>query len=284
VQPPSCLTHASVLALGAFLSSCSTPVRSGSDPRPDALTRLEPSPEEVRPLPAPSDAHDPALALYAVDLPISEPAMAPLPSLPPLQDRRRSRDTEWGPGQALLQGFLGATLYQEVERSGGGPTVEDDDLLEVPAIGGGGQWKIFGEGVDVGMEGMLAFSWRANATAFAVGSGGVAVAVDVDLLLFDLYGGPFVNVFLGDHVRLYAAAGPLMQWGQYEQTGPSLDGNGSGFGVGLYARTGIEMLVGAGTWLGFGVRWSDSKLDLDDNQGELDLNGFQIAFTVSRFN
>jgi hypothetical protein len=190
----------------------------------------------------------------------------------------------WRQGAPLMQGFFGAVLY-EGERSGGTrPEVDIEyDDMQVPTIGGGAQWKLAGDRIDIGVEAMLAFSWRSDATAIAVGGGGAAVAVDVDLFVFDLYGGPFASMFLGDNVRLYASVGPLMQWAEYEESSLFDDGNSSGFGLGYYARTGLELMVGRGSMIGMGVRWSDSAVDLSSESGDLDLRGVQIALTFSQF-
>lgn len=203
----------------------------------------------------------------------------------PLAPAPRIRDWNWRPGQTLLQGYLGAAKYTTIERSGGGgqPTDgSDDSLSQMPVIGGGGQWKLAGDKLDIGFEGMIGFGWRAGATAFVSSGGGGAVAIDVDLSVLELYGGPFASVMLGDRVRLYGGAGPLMQWAWYDQGGPEA-GSGDGFGLGYYARTGLEMMLGSGSLAGVGVRWSDSTVDLSGNQGDLDLAGFQMMFTLAYF-
>jgi hypothetical protein len=165
----------------------------------------------------------------------------------------------------------------------GGSEIDGDqgDVDQLPLIGGGGQWKLGGEKVDFGLEGMLSFSGRANAEAFAVGGGGAVVAVRVDLLIFELFGGPFANIFLGDNARIYVGAGPVLQWVDYSQDGNNLDADGSGFGSGLYARTGFEFGIGPGTMLGFGVRWSDTTVDLGGGLGDLDIDGIQAVLTVT---
>lgn len=249
-----------------------------SEPTPEALAALDPAPSEGAP--APSDAVD------AVDLSL----LAELQALG--MTERRSHDApsalgeppRWMIGQTVMQGYLGAYEFETVERTGGStPDVDgsDDDLSQLPAIGGGAQWKLLGERVDIGLEAMFGFGWRANATAFAAGGGGAVVAVDVDMLLIDLYGGPFVSMFLGERVRAYGAAGPLMQWSEFEQDGTGVQGSGSGFGTGWYGRTGLEFRVRPGLMVGGGVRWSDSTVDLDNNLGDLELEGLQWAFTVS---
>ena len=200
----------------------------------------------------------------------------------PREERGRP---QWDTGAALLQGFLGVSAFERVSVDGeGGARVDGDDgdLDQLPLIGGGGQLKLGGERVDLGVEGMLSFAGRADAEAFAVGGGGAAIAIDVDLLLFELYGGPFASAFLGRGVRVYAAAGPLMQFAEYDQSGDGLDGDGSGFGAGWYARTGLELVLPSKTLIGLGVRWSDSTVDLSGDLGDLEMEGIQALFTVSR--
>jgi len=193
----------------------------------------------------------------------------------------------WMKGQMVLQGFLGASEYQNVKRTGGSfPDVDGsgESSAEMPLLGGGAQWKLGGEKIDFGVEAMFSFSWRANATAIAVGGGGAAIAVDVDTFLFEIYGGPVANMFLGDKARVYVSAGPLMQWASYDQYNSTwgYNNSGSGFGTGLYARTGIEFGLADRTMMGLGLRWSESNIDLDNGLGELEMDGFQITFTVTR--
>lgn len=271
------LTAASALLLAA----CST---SGNLDAPFGPRPLSPLEERtLAPMPAPAPAADQAapsaaapLDLRWQDFAVASVADASEPE--PAQGRPR-----WRQGAALMQGFFGAVLY-EGERSGGSrPSVSVDyDEMQVPTIGGGAQWKLAGERIDVGLEAMLAFSWRSDAAAVAVGGGGAAVAVDVDLFVFDLYGGPFASMFLGDNIRVYASVGPLMQWAQYEESSLLDDGNSSGFGLGYYARTGLEFVLGRNSMIGFGVRWSDSQVDLDSDSGDLDLSGVQLALTFSQ--
>lgn len=195
---------------------------------------------------------------------------------------RRKSGFPWAVSQPLMQGFIGASSFSRVETEDGSVDGDEGDVDELPLIGGGAQWKLGGRGVTFGLEGLLSFAWRANAEAFAIGGGGAVVAVDVDVLLFELYGGPFASLFLGDKLRLYGAVGPLLQFADYEQTGGGLAEDGSGFGAGWYARTGLEFALPSRTLIGFGVRWSDSSVDLDGDLGDLEIEGLQAVVTVSR--
>lgn len=238
-----------------------------------------------------ADVHEADAVSFAPSRDLSEPLpLVPGDELinqgpPPPSGPRPPARPLWMPGQPLMQGFIGVSEYSDVERSGGGtPDVDGDDgdVGEMPVLGGGAQFKLGGERLDYGLEGLFSFGGRANAEAFVVGGGGAAVAIDVDLLIFDFYGGPFVSTFLGDKLRLYAGAGPILEWADYEQENNLFHDHGSGFGYGWYARTGLEFVLPSRTLLGFGARWSDTEVDLDGGLGDLDVNGFQLLFTVSR--
>jgi hypothetical protein len=261
-----------------LLAACATAARDpGSpdripEPVPTTASELITAPVVVSPIPA--DAMLAGTDTAARGEVRSSPGHQGQPqSQAPASGRRRWRD-----GGAMLQGYLGATIY-DVERTEGGVTVTADDV-EIPSIGGGGQWKLGGERIDFGLEGLLGFNWRSGSTAFATGGGGAVVAVDVDMFLFDLYGGPFASMFLGDAARVYVGGGPLMQWVFYDE-GPN--GDDSGFGLGYYVRTGLEFGLGGGSLLGAGVRWSDSSVDLGGSLGDVDVDGFLWMITYSYF-
>ncbi len=215
--------------------------------------------------------------------PATIPSALPLQGFYPIDEEEGPLD--WERGQALLQGFFGVTSFDRVSVDGGVAEPVDGDegeLDELPFIGGGGQWKLGGDRVDIGLEGLLSFAGRANAEAFVIGGGGAAIAIDVDLLIFEMYGGPFASVLLGENLRLYAAAGPLIQFADYEPADIDESESGSGFGTGYYARAGIEIVLPSRTLLGVGVRWSDSTVELNHGFGDLDMEGLQAMITVSR--
>lgn len=204
------------------------------------------------------------------------------PSAPPATPGERP---EWRKNQTLMQGFIGVSFYDEISREGGSlPDVDGDsgDLDQLPLIGGGAQVKLGGEKFDFGFEGFFSLEGRANAAAFVAGGGGAAVAVDVDLLIVDIYGGPFVSKFLGDKVRVYGSVGPLIQFANYDQEIAGANDSGSGFGVGWYARTGVEFVMASRTMIGLGALWSDSSIDLSGELGDLEIQGTQVFLTLTR--
>src|SRR5262245_28583781 len=156
-------------------------------------------------LPARTAARDHALPLTDTTptADVVSPQGPPAPQGPP-----PSRNG-WRPGEAALQGYLGASWLELDTKGNSIASIQDDDI-SFPTIGGGGQWKLAGDQVDFGLEALFAFSWRGNVAAFAVGGGGAAVAVDVDLLMWDVYGGPFLSIPLGGRARIYGGAGPLL--------------------------------------------------------------------------
>jgi hypothetical protein len=226
--------------------------------------------------------HAPAGPQPAAD-PAPSPDLAASPDLAPEPDaqgpQRQASGPRWRRGQALQQGFIGVSTYDEVSREGGRfPSLDGDqgDLDEMFLLGGGGQWKLSGDELDFGMEAFLALQGRGDAEGFIVGGGGAAVAVDVDLMIFDLYGGPMVSTFLGDSLRIYVGAGPMIGWAFYDQA--SVDG--SGFGYGLYARTGLDIVLGR-FMVGAATRWTDAHYDLGGGLGDIDLDGFQWMITFT---
>src|SRR6185436_15697759 len=119
-----------------------------------------------------------------------------------------------------------------------------------------------------------------------VGGGSVVVVADNDIFLFDFFGGPFFDLMLGQRTRVYVGAGPLLQWGSVDlDWNQPIQGHvhssDSGFGVGWYARTGIEFAMRPGLQIGFGIRWVDSYLDLSGDIDRLDFEGEQYYLTVT---
>ncbi|MFT7485038.1 MAG: opacity protein-like surface antigen [Candidatus Paceibacteria bacterium] len=191
-------------------------------------------------------------------------------------------------GAVIIQGAFGAAAYEEVRRSGGeNPPLGDNggDLRQMPLIAANWQTVMGGDRVDFGIEAGGALGFRSDSTVVATGGGGLLVGVDVDLFLFDLSVGPFINVNLGEKFRVYGAVGPLMQFANYSQDSKvdaiHVDDTGTGFGLGWYSRLGAEMAVGSGMMIGIGGRWIDSRVDLSSNLGDLDVKGAQVFLTFS---
>ncbi|MFT7671243.1 MAG: hypothetical protein ACI8X5_003960, partial [Planctomycetota bacterium] len=122
-------------------------------------------------------------------------------------------------GQVLIQGMLGATMLDEVQRTGGTNPADGDStdgLSQMPLIGGNWQMVMGGDRLDWGVEVGGSLGWRSSQTYVNVGSSGLVVAMDVDMFMLDLSGGPFASINLGEKLRAYGAIGPLMQFVNYE--------------------------------------------------------------------
>jgi hypothetical protein len=152
---------------------------------------------------------------------------------------------------------------------------------EQPFFGGGGQWVLGGGALDYGVEAGAAFSMWAEAEAIIAGGGGALIAVDVDLFLLDFYGGGFASVFLGRNLRLFAAAGPLLQLAFHDQSGDDFDEDGTGAGLGWYTRGGLDVILPSGLMVGLGVRWTDARVDVGSDLGDLELDGIQVYLSAT---
>lgn len=233
-----------------------------------------------------------ALTLLSLAVGCAAPA-TPVPAawssspqrFPPWEERPRELGPlPWEVGQARPTGYLAVTEYSDITltNSSFGSELVDDDY-SVPAIGGGAQFKLGGDRVDLGLEFLIAFSGRGNVAAFASGGGGTVVAVDIDLLIWDLYGGPFLSLWVTENVRIYGAAGPLVQFADYDQSAgdEAYEEDGSGFGTGWYGRVGIDFFTTWHTTIGIAARFFDTNIELDNSFAELDALGAEYAFTVT---
>lgn len=191
-------------------------------------------------------------------------------------------------GGVTAQGFLGVAEFDELDlsvRPGLGEVVDVDEPT-LPLVGGVVQRPLNSSRVEVGIEGGLSFAWGDGDALVAVGGGGALVVADNDLFLGDLFGGPYARAPLGSRLQVYAAAGPLLQYGRAEldyrndlDEPVSLDDDG--FGLGWYARAGFELALDPGTWIGLGARWVDSGVDLGDGFDDYDFEALQLLLTMS---
>jgi len=189
------------------------------------------------------------------------------------------------PGQIVTQGMIGAGLLTEVERSGGtnppeGP--QPDDLERHPLIAGAFQWPLWGRRLDAGLELGGSLGFQSGGGYVSAGGDGLVVAVDIDMYVFDLYGGPFLSTALGESVRVWASAGPLMQFAEYDMDGAEgVSNRDSGFGTGLYGRAGIDVVVSKTMMVGVGARWLDTRASLGGTLGHLDMQGTEVFVTFT---
>lgn len=270
-------------ALLAFTGCATTAPMNFAPATSSATPSVEPATERAAAAEPTVVAH----ALPAEYAPVFDPQGSSVrPTYEEYQQReQRAFEQRWAPGQAVLQGYIGAAQLDEIRRTGGNlPPIDgsSDSLSQYPIIGGGAQWKLAGRRVDFGIEGMFNIAWRSGGTAFASGGGGLTVAVKVDLWMVDFYGGPFLSIPLGRKARAYGGLGPMMTFASYDQNAPTgaNSGNSTGFGTGVYGRFGIEFETWKGTFVGFGARYQDNTIDLN-SMGDLDVQGWQYFVSVT---
>lgn len=186
--------------------------------------------------------------------------------------------------------MIGVSSFETAQRLGGTDPdagIGSDDLEHLPLIAGAFQETLRdGERFDFGFEGGAAVGFTSTGGfVLASGAGGLIVAVDIDLLLVDLFMGPFVSLHVGKSMRFYAAAGPLVDFATYSHEGTQgateIDTHGTGLGAGWYARGGAEFLFGEQYMVGVGYRWFDSTVALSGDLGRLDLVGSQVFVSLS---
>ena len=191
----------------------------------------------------------------------------------------------FGPG-AMAQGWLGLAELEvgDVELDPSLGSYDSDDA-SVPVIGGAFQQPLAGKRVQLGLEGGLSIDWEGDIDAIVAGGSGLYVSASSDLFLTDFFIGPYVDTWLGKRMRLYGAAGVLMQYGAIDAewvdaTQGDVQISEDGFGGGLYGRAGIEFLLPQGMLLGFGLRLVDSTLDFGGPFDDYDLTPLHYLVPV----
>lgn len=186
-----------------------------------------------------------------------------------------------------VQAIFGAAEFHDLEVERVDPSdptrVAAADLSTMPVLGIAGQEPLAGHDLEVGLDGGLLVSWESDgATVRSAGSGTVIVAVDVDLVVLDVFFGVYASTILGDQLRLYAAAGPSVMWGTADYRDEIGEDQGSGFGFGGYVRGGAEYRLADRSFLGVGARGVINEIDVGGSLGEADLDGWQVFLTFTQ--
>ena len=87
------------------------------------------------------------------------------------------------------------------------------DLSNLISVGGAGYKSLADDQLGLGIEYGGIFSGMLDDTDSTARNGKFYVKADGSLFLLDLFLGPQVNAQLGDKVRLYCGAGPLLMIG-----------------------------------------------------------------------
>lgn len=143
-----------------------------------------------------------------------------------------------------------------------------------------------------GWEGGASLAYERNTTFFLYVDGGAtgSISVDSDLWTGDLSAGGFISLAPTDWLRFYLSAGPQLYWGlvkskddepeiePYTQQNPNnnatiiidTSNDDSDFGVGLYGRAGVDLILSNGFIIGASVRQTTTDLDFSAH-GDVDL-------------
>jgi hypothetical protein len=194
-----------------------------------------------------------------------------------------------------VQAMLGATKYSDLNFSSTGSedftTFSQSEFTWVPLLGISARLPLVQKNFDAGLDGGALFGWRSERVSAYGQNGTIYVRIRNSLWLIDLFFGPYISTQIKDHTRLYAGAGPLLLTGHYERktkehlmNAPGDNSSGSSssaFGVGLYARGGVEFRLPDDSWMGIGVRGFTTELDFDNVSGTTDVDGIQLIITYS---
>lgn len=156
---------------------------------------------------------------------------------------------------------------------------------DMPLLGGAVQLARMGRTVQLGFEGGATLGRDHREGEVAISD--IITDARSEVLLADLFAGLYVGTMLGERLRFYAGAGPVLQYARAEvrfvdDSGDPVAAVGSGLGLGLYGRAGVDVTVADGLLLGAGVRWIDSGLDLGGDVEELDPRAVQVVLTLSK--
>jgi hypothetical protein len=181
------------------------------------------------------------------------------------------------------QALLGAAKYENLTFNfEDGPSGAESDLSLIPQLGGAWTTRPRGDRFQYGLETSFLIGFQLDKVRFAsTTNSALYISVSTSMWMFDLAGGPYANLYLdpGRNVRLYAGGGPLMTYASYRAESEFDDGSEdvttqeNAFGIGVYARTGIEFRLARYGMLGLGARGTWANVDFSDVGGRSELVG-----------
>lgn len=188
-----------------------------------------------------------------------------------------------------VQGLLGVVQYENLKFDAPDSTTPKEvDVSLIPQFGGAWMTKPWGgDRFQAGLECSFLLGMRFDKLNYLYAGGqGIYVSLSVSMWTVDLAGGVYANIFLdsGKKVRIYAGAGPLINYANYRtESDYSTDGTNSvpadvsdgesAFGIGVYARTGVEFRIHYRGTVGLGARGSWSNVDFTEYGGSSELVG-----------
>jgi len=211
----------------------------------------------------------------------------------PTSSTTRNTDYNFWESNYSIQALAGAAKFGNLEfdmpDSSESKTV---DLSLIPQIGGAWGTRPWGKGaLQFGLEATFLFGFQVDEINYiTAGGSGLRVSIDASMWMFDLAGGAYMNYFIGKNrnVRLYVAGGPLLIYSDYQVDRDYADAtqddeseSESAFGLGIYARTGLEFRIYEYGMLGLGIRGNWANLDFTEVGGSSDLSGLAAYITFT---
>jgi hypothetical protein len=202
-------------------------------------------------------------------------------------------------GGPYLQGLVGAGTFAADSLTFRLPPAasgEEKDLSTMPFLGFIGQHLFAGDRTQVGVEGGVLFGWRSRSSSVLVGQNQAVVRIDSSFGLLDLSAGVCLNQRLGPRWRFTLAAGPAMVFAEYDAdedirtaagaADPAAaavrGGSESEFGVGGYARAGLEYEFAPQALVGFSVRGLATNMEFANTVDSSRVRGVQAFVTFTR--
>jgi hypothetical protein len=178
-----------------------------------------------------------------------------------------------------VQALLGAVQYENFKFDlKDSAERKEVDVSLLPQLGGAWTTLPKGDRFQYGLETSFLLGFRFDKLNYLVlgGTSGLQASIEVSMWTFDLSGGAYASLFVDPErkVRIYAGGGPLMVYADYWADRKYDDGitedektSESAFGLGLYARAGIEFRTHEKGMLGLGARGNWSSVDFSDVGG-----------------
>ena len=202
----------------------------------------------------------------------------------------------------LVQAFFGSLMLEDQSGDWKDINGEDVDVSFPSSLPSGGIEAEYtyhvGDLFKWGFNSGGSIGWKNSDTRISgtIGGDGANIRFELDNSLFlgELHLGGFVRGYIGPNVSLYAAAGPMIMYGQHRVEKDELmsasgkneiaieDDKASSFALGLYGRTGIDYQYNSGQHVGFSVRYMAAEMDFDDTVGDLDIRGPQFVLTYTQ--
>lgn len=205
----------------------------------------------------------------------------------------------------LFQVFLG--VLELDDQSGQWDEISDGkvdvDFSSLPSGGIEAEYT-YGRGwVHWGINSGGSVAWKSDDTNISGGltnenGGTLRIDIDNSLLLVELHLGGFVRGRLSEKITTYAAAGPMIMYGEHKvkdenlvetpdsgtQTGTVVleNSDSNDVNIGYYARAGIDFEIAQDQHMGLGVRYMSTELDFDKTIGKIDIKGPQYVLTFSQ--